>query len=422
VAVALGIADLGVGTDTAGSGRVPAALNGIVGVKPTVGLVSTDGVVPASRSYDCVTVFAATLSAAQAAAGLMAGSSPGRAWPAGAPLAAPPDVVVAVPAEGSLPGLDPSWEARFEEVVAELAEHARIRRVDPEPFLEGGRLLYGSTLVAERYEAVGAFVDEHPDEVDPTVGAIVAAARSGAAHELARDFARVERLRLRALEALGEAHALLLPTAPFHPTLAAVAADPVEPNKRLGAYCSFANPFDLCAVAIPAGQAGGGPFGVTVFARAFHDSVAADVARFVAGELPPESLPAGPPAIPLLVLGAHMSGQPLVRELHDRGARFWRTAVTAPAYRMYALPTAPPKPGLLHVGEGGASLAGELWHLPPAGLATLLAALPAPLTLGSVELADGSLVTGFLCQASAAEGAPDISGFGGWRGYLEAAG
>jgi allophanate hydrolase len=368
-----------------------------------------------------VTVFATTVSAAQLAAGVMAGGSPGRPWPADAPLAAPPGLVVAVPAAGSLPELDPSWAARFEEVVSELAEHARLVRVDPEPFLEGGRLLYGSTMVAERYAAIGAFVDEHPDEVDPSVGAIVAAARSGAAHELARDFASIARLRRRALESLGEAQVLLLPTAPFHPTLAAVAADPIALNRRLGAYCSFANPFDVCAVAVPAGEAGGGPFGVTVFARPFQDAVAADVARLLTGESAPEAPPPGPPAIPLLVLGAHMSGQPLERELHDRGGRFWRAAATAGRYRMYALPTTPPKPGLVHVSDGGAVLAGELWHLPPAGLAALLAELPPPLTLGPVELDDGTRVTGFLCQPSAVADARDISGFGGWRGYLEAA-
>jgi allophanate hydrolase len=231
-----------------------------------------------------------------------------------------------------------------------------------------------------------------------------------------RDFARLEELRQRALDALGSADALLLPTAPFHPTLAEVAAEPIALNRRLGAYCSFANPFDLCAVAVPV--AGGEPFGVTVFARAFHDRVAADVARRVVREAPSPAVALGTPALPLLVLGAHMSGQPLERELRDRGARLAGPARTSPSYRMVALETTPPKPGLLHVGVGGAQIEGELWELPPSGLASLLATLPQPMTLGPVELEDATVVTGFLCQASAAEGAVDITSFGGWRGYL----
>jgi allophanate hydrolase len=419
VAVALGLADLGIGTDTAGSGRVPAAFQGIVGFKPTLGLIPTDGVVPASRSYDCVSMFAASVTAAEAAVAMMAEPS-GRAWPADAPLAAPAAPVVAIP-DAQLDDLAEGWSEAFEAAVRLLeAAGARIVEVDVTPFLEGARLLYESALVAERYTAVGAFVDEHPDAIDPTVRTIMAAARSHPAHVFAHDRARVEEARARALETIEGSDVLLLPTVPEHPTLAAVAADPLVLNRRLGRYTNFANLFDLSAVAVPAGEAAGVQFGVTVYARAFADRVAADVARVVTGEPTTRAPVVGQPAQSLLVLGAHLSGQPLNHELTRRGARLIGPVRTAPRYRLHALATEPPKPGLLEVGPEGCSVEGELWQLPPAGLASLLAALPEPMLLGAVELEDGSLVTGFFCHASAVEGAEDISGFGGWRAYLGA--
>ena len=222
----------------------------------------------------------------------------------------------------------------------------------------------------------------------------------------------MEEARTRALAALEGADVLLVPTVPEHPTLADVAFDPLGVNRRLGRFTSFANLFDLAAVSVPAGLVNGLPFGVTVYARAFADRVAADVARLVTGE-PPATARGG---LPLFVIGAHLSGQPLNHQL--RGGRLVAPALTAPRYRLHALATDPPKPGLLEVGAGGARVEGELWELPAATLAALLAGLPEPMLLGAVELADGSSVTGFFCQASAAEGAPDITSFGGWRAYL----
>ena len=212
---------------------------------------------------------------------------------------------------------------------------------------------------------------------------------------------------------------LLLPTAPEHPTIAEVAADPLGVNRRLGTYASFANLFDLAAVAVPAGELEGAPFGVTVFARAFGDRLAADVARRIAGEPPTPVSEADPAGLPLFVIGAHLTGQPLNGELTARGARFVGAVTTDPLYRLFALDTTPPKPGLQHVGPGGYAVEGEVWLLPPAGLGSLLASLPEPMTLGRVRLADGTELTGFFCQASATEGAADISVLGGWRRYLE---
>jgi allophanate hydrolase len=420
VAVALGIADIGVGTDTAGSGRVPAAFQGIVGLKPTLGIVSTRGVVPASRSYDCISVFAGSVAVAEAAVALMVEPS-ARARAADAPLAAPPAPVIAVPREGQLGELADDWADAFDAVVRRLeAAGALVVAIDVAPFLDAGKLLYESALVAERYAAVGSFVEEHPDGIDPTVRAIIVAAGSHDAHAFARDRERVDDARSRAFASFAGADALLLPTVAEHPTLDAVAADPVGVNRRLGRYTNFANLFGLSAVAVPSGEVGGGPFGVTVFARPFADRVATDVARLITGEPPSQIAVASGTAQPLLVLGAHLSDQPLNHQLTGRGARLLGPVRTAPRYRLYALATEPPKPGLLDVGADGCSVEGELWQLPPAGLASLLGELPEPMLLGAVQLADGSVVTGFFCHASATDGAEDISGFGGWRRYLAA--
>ncbi|GAA0525738.1 allophanate hydrolase [Paractinoplanes ferrugineus] len=407
VAVALGIVDLALGTDTAGSGRVPAAFQRIVGIKPTYGVIPAGGVVPASRSLDCVTVFARTLAEGRQAVAVM--SDP--VFPADAPLAAPPHPVIAVPDRDELPHLSAEWLDHFERASKTLeSAGARLRPIRLGPFLAAARLLYEGGFVAERYAAVGAFIDEHPDQVDPTVRAIIGNARDVAAHTLVADTERLQRLRAEAMAAWGDADALLLPTAPFHPTIAEVTADPVGVNARVGTYTNFCNLFGLAAVAVPAG------IGVQIITRGFADAVAADIAAMLVGPQPAAPYSTG---LPLLVVGAHLTGQPLNHQLTAAGARMLGEVRTAPEYRMHALPTAPPKPGLLRVVRGGAAIAGELWELPPATLGPFLAALPEPMALGKVRLADGSAVTGFLCEPAALAGAPDITDHGGWRAYLE---
>jgi allophanate hydrolase len=425
VAVALGMADLGVGTDTAGSGRVPAAFQGLVGIKPTRGLVPTLGVVPACRTLDCVTVLARRLDAAETALGVMAGPDPAdptsRAWPADAPAGAPPQPRVAVPAEDDLPELTPAARAAFAAAARRLADAgAELVPVDLAPFRAAARLLYEGAFVAERYAAVGAFVDAHPDAVDPAVAAIIGGAAGIPAHRLVADGERLDALRLRARALFATADALLLPTAPAQPTIAAVAADPIGENAKLGVYTNFANLLDLCAVAVPAGEADGGHFGVTVFAAAFADHVAAGVARLVTGEGEGDPAAAAAPGVDLVVVGAHMRGGPLEAELTGRGGRLVRAVRTAPEYRLHRLATDPPKPGLVRVADGGATVEGELWRLPSAGLGDLLATLPAPMALGRVHLDDGTAPVGFLCEPCAIDGAPDITAHGGWRASLAA--
>ncbi|MEV4456478.1 allophanate hydrolase [Microbispora sp. NPDC049633] len=412
VAVALGLADLALGTDTAGSGRVPAAFNGIVGLKPTRGVVPTGGVVPACRSLDCVSVFARTIAEAQRALALMAGPSARPASrPARRPARRPGPWRVAVPATADLGALAPGWAEAFEAAAGGLASAGvEIRPIDPAPFLEAAALLYQGAFVAERYTAVGAFVDALMDkggpDLDPTVASIITAARDLPAHRLFADRERLAELRERAMSLLGDSDALLLPVTPRHPTLAQVAADPVGVNSDLGRFTNFVNLFDMCALAVPAGQVDGLPYGVMLAGRAHADDDLASVARLLR------------PAARLAVVGAHLSGQPLNHELTARGGRLLVTTGTAARYRLHALATDPPKPGLVRVAEGGAAVECEVWELPSEGLGDLLSALPRPMTLGRVELADGTNVPGFLCAPEGLRGAADITAYGGWRAYL----
>lgn len=410
VAVALGIVDFALGTDTAGSGRVPAAFNGIVGLKPTRGLVPTEGVVPACASLDCVTVFARTLPEAERALSFMA-VPPARGLP---PLdqRRPGPWRVAVPAREQLGELDAGWAEAFDTAAARLADAgAALQPVDLAPFTEAAALLYEGAFVAERHTAVGAFVDAHAGtaDLDPTVAGIISGARDIPAHRLFADQERLAHLRTTAMASLGDADALLLPTTPGHPTLAEVAADPLGANARLGRFTNSTNLFDLAAVAVPAGEVNGLPFGVMLIGPAFTDERLARVAGL---------LTTAP--LPLAVVGAHLSGQPLNGQLLSLGGRFERATTTAAAYRLYALDTTPPKPGLVRTREGGAAIEAEVWRLPVEGLGALLAALPRPMTLGTVELADGTFVTGFLCEPEALSDAREITAYGGWRAALSA--
>ncbi|MFJ8108677.1 allophanate hydrolase [Streptomyces sp. NPDC096132] len=406
VAVALGIVDFALGTDTAGSGRVPAAFNGIVGLKPTRGLVPTQGVVPACASLDCVTVFARTLpEAEQALAHMTTGTTPSLPGRPSGPWR------VAVPPLDQLGALDEGWAEAYEAAVRRLAAAgARIRTIDLTPFTEAATMLYEGAFVAERYTAVGSFVDklisEGGEGLDPTVAGIITRARDIPAHQLFADQDRLEVLRTRALSELADADALLLPTAPGHPTLAEVAADPLGANARLGRFTNSTNLFDLAAAAVPSGEVNGLPFGVMLIGPAHTDERLARIAALLQ------------PSAYVAVVGAHLTGQPLNPQLLSLGAVLDRTTTTAPLYRLHALRTTPPKPGLEYVGEGGTEIEAEVWRLPAEGLGRLLSSLPRPMALGSVELVDGSRVPGFLCEPSALKESEDITRYGSWRSYL----
>ncbi|WP_323960459.1 allophanate hydrolase [Arthrobacter sp. JZ12] len=437
VAVALGLADIAIGTDTAGSGRIPAGLQGIVGIKPTLHVVSTDGVVPACRSWDTVTILARDLPTAELAMGVMAGGA--REWPSDVRLAAPSRPRVAFPAE--LPELSPAWAAEFGRQVARLADAGvDVAPIPIDLFLRAARLLYDGALVAERYAAVGAFVDaqaaeRNPSGLDPTVSGIISRAGALSAHEYVADTERLAELKQAALAQLEGFDALLVPTAPLHPLIAEVAVDPVGVNSRMGTYTNFCNLFDMCAVAVPAGEVDGAQFGVTVVGRTFDDAVVADIARriaftpappalFASGSAPspdstgkPWPLAAGAQGTPLVVMGAHRRGQVLAPDVEKLGGYWDGTVRTAPRYRMVALDTQPPKPGVYRCDEGR-ELVGERWILSEAALGQFLATLPEPMLLGSMRLNDGTSAVGFACDAVAASSSQDITHYEDWLAAL----
>jgi allophanate hydrolase len=422
VAVALGVADIGVGTDTAGSGRVPAAFNGIVGIKPTLGLVPSRGVVPAARPYDTVSVFARTLAEAQAALTVMTGPDEldpaSRDWPSDVRLAGSGHQRIAVPDDAGLALCSPAVRSAHTDSIRRLSALGyTIETVDISLFLEAATLLYGSALVAERYAAVGSFVEKHLDACDPTVARLVLDGGEYGAADLAQAQATVARLRLSARDALAGFDALMLPTTTEHPSIVAVREDPVDLNARLGTYTNFVNLLDLAGVAVPVGPAEAS-VGVTLIGAAFTDQVLLDVAADLVGETILATYP--PVSTELVVFGAHMRGQPLNDQLRRLGARFVAAVETAPEYRMIALSTTPSKPGVQHVRAGGAALAGERWALSAAGLGAFLAALPEPMQLGQVRLADGTSCVGFFCAASAT--GEDITAYGSWPAYLARSG
>jgi allophanate hydrolase len=442
VAVALGLVDFALGTDTAGSGRVPAALNGIVGLKPTRGVIPCTGVVPACRSLDCVTVFAASVALAEKAVAVMAGpdgvdplatllgSRPRGGWqsrsgwqPGGGwrprDDVGQAQVRLAVPLPSQLVGLADGWAEAFDAAVARLrAAGAEIVPVDIAPMLEAATLLYGGSFVAERYTAVGDHISEHAEligsDFDPVVATIILDAAKHTAADYFADRERLDRLAARAADALDGCDALLTPTTTLHPTIAEVRGDPVGVNARLGTYTNFANLLDLAALAVPAGTVAGLPFGIMLTGPAASDARLAEIAARCDQS-----------DVDLLVVGAHLSGQPLNHELLAAGGTLLGPAATAPAYRLYALDTQPPKPGLVRVeplpgglaGQAGASIAGEVWRLPAAGFARFMTGLTVPMAIGRVRLADGRDVLGFLCEPAALRGAADITRFGDWRAW-----
>jgi allophanate hydrolase len=411
VAVAHGIVSFALGTDTAGSGRVPAALNGIVGLKPSRGVLSAEGVVPACRSLDCVSIFTTSAADAEAVLELTLGMSDGDAY---ARALVPRDLPawrglrVGVPAVPEFFG-DELMEAAFTLAVARARLlGAEIVPIDLAPFAETAALLYGGPWVAERWQAVGAFIAAEPDAVHPVTRRIIVAGREIGAADLFTALHRLEALRRRTGEAWRRMDVLLVPTVPVFPTLAELEADPVGPNTRLGTYTNFVNLLDLAAIAIPSGsRADGLPFGVSLIAPAMTDRALCGLARDWAG------------LVELAVVGAHLAGMPLHHELD--GAPLVERTTTSPDYRLHALAgTVPPKPGLVRTTSGGAPIEVEVYALDALRFGAFTRNVPPPLAIGSVQLPSGRWVKGFVCEPFALEGAEDITAFGGWRAYRAA--
>ncbi|MGM3175646.1 allophanate hydrolase [Dickeya lacustris] len=439
--VARGLVPFALGTDTAGSGRVPAGFNNIVGLKPTKGWLSTQGVVPACRLNDCVSVFALTVEDAFTVASLAGGydreDAYSRVHPRTTPAALPANPKLALPHPLEFFG-DQHAEQAFQHAIAQLqALGATLEPIDFSPFTQLARQLYEGPWVAERTVAVGALLTEQPHAIDPVVRGIIAkGADFSACDVFAAEYLRASLARQIAT-CLSEFDALVVPTAPTIHTLAEMAQQPVAYNSQFGFYTNFTNLADLCGLALPAPFRDDGlPAGITLIAPAWHDTALAAFGQRwqQATQLPlgatghalpsfPSSAATRPPAnaahyVRLAVVGAHLRGMPLNHQLITRDAVWVEETTTSADYRLYALAnTTPAKPGLVKTQQGQ-PITVELWDIPLARFGEFVAEIPSPLGIGTLTLADGRSVKGFICEPAALKDARDITAFGGWRAFL----
>ncbi len=441
VAVASGLVSFALGTDTAGSGRVPAAFNNIVGLKPSRGLLSTAGVVPACRSLDCVSIFALSCADAAAVFDIARSMDASDPFSRACPAVVPPLVTrarVGIPRPAQLEFFGNQEYARlYSETISFLAGAGHsVLEVDLEPLLAAALLLYAGPYVAERFAAVGEFVKAHPDQVDATVGQIILGSEKWSAVEAFEALYTLQKLKQQTAPVWDKIDILLLPTAPTTYTIEEINLDPVKLNSNLGYYTNFVNLLDLCGVAVPAGFTHSGlPFGVTAIGPAFSEPNVLRLAdliqharvSFSGNRVAPVSdNPLQPPVntsghVSLGVMGAHLSGQPLNHQLTDRGATLLTTTRTSPNYKFYALTnTKPAKPGLIRVpGFTGPGIEIEIWSIPETQFGSFVAEVPSPLAIGSCKLQDGTTVKGFLCEPYAVVGMPEITSLGSWRNYLQ---
>jgi allophanate hydrolase len=442
--VATGEMDFALGTDTAGSGRVPAGLNNIVGLKPSKGLVSTRGVLPAAQSVDCVSIFARTVDVAAKVLASAMGYDAEDPYSRRLPMASQPLPVafrIGVPKTLAFYG-DAMAEAAFAEAVARLqAMGGSVVPVDFEPLAQAAQLLYESALVAERYAAIRKFFDGHADELVEPVRSIVAKGRQYSAADLCDAQIQLRALGQHAAAMWAGIDVLLVPTAPTHYTIEEMRADPVTLNRNLGEYTNFVNLLDYAALSVPSAiRPDGLPFGITLIGPCGSDWQLADLGQryhhatgltqgATGQPLPAPGVIAGlvsaaeeAAMVQVAVVGAHLSGMPLNKQLTERGATLVRATETARDYRLFALPnTTPAKPGLLRVVTGlGHSIAVEIWQMPATAYGSFVALIPAPLGIGTLRLIDGSTVQGFICEPLDLNEARDVSSFGGWRAYIAA--
>lgn len=441
VAVGHGLVSFSLGTDTAGSGRVPAALNNIVGLKPTLGSLSARGVVPACRTLDTISIFALTVDDAydafSVAAGYDAADAYSRRFPVRPAQPTPSALRIGVPDAASLRFFgDAAQEAMFADACARLeADGAQIVPMDFQPLYDVADMLYNGAWVAERHTVIADLLKTQPDAVHPVTRKVIGLAETLSADDAFNGIYRLRELSRVAEIAMEGIDALCVPTIPTFYSVADLEADPIGPNSNLGTYTNFVNLLDMCGIAVPtAPRADGRPGSVTFLARAGEDALTAALARgmehgvqrMLGGTATPLPAPQEPAPqlaedeIAVVVCGAHMSGLPLNGELANRGGHLLRRTRTAPAYKFHALAGGPPaRPGLLRVGAAnGAAIEVEEWALPRAAMGDFMAGIPAPLCIGTVELEDGSRSAGFLVEPAGLEGARDITALGGWRAFL----
>ncbi len=442
VAVSLGLVSFALGTDTAGSGRVPAAFNNVVGLKPSCGLISTSGIVPACRSLDVVTVFAGSCGDAATVAAVATAFDDNDPYarhdtlPTVGPVSIPSDRFrVGVPESSQLEffGNDGARELFTTSLERLRGLGAELVTVDFGPFMRCARLLYEGPWLAERYAAVGGFVERRPGATLPITRSIIGAGAAPSAVDAFNGLYALQTLKRETALLWEQIDLMVTPTAGTIYRIDEVESDPIERNSHLGYYTNFMNLLDLCAVAVPGGFLPEGlPFGVTLCAPAFQDQdllSVGDRLHRAAG------LPSGATGDPLAaqrmltarqdrtvrvaVCGAHMSGLPLNWQLTSRNARLLRTTRSTPEYRFYALPGGPPfRPGMVRVDNGGGAIEVEIWEMPVHHFGSFVADIPAPLAIGRVRLEDGSEVSGFVCESSATAKAEDITALGSWRRYL----
>lgn len=442
VAVALGLVPFALGSDTAGSGRVPAAFCNLVGIKPTPGLVSTTGVFPACRSLDCVSAFTHTVADAWRVLSVLAGVDHDDTYSREV-AALPPrthKVRIGLPAPLEFLG-DAAAAAAFQCALASLRHDIGIEFTDIPfaPFADVAKLLYEGAWIAERRIALGAFYDDHPHRIDPVVREIIGHANAKTAVDAFEAMYALEAGKRMAERVFAAVDILLVPTTPTIHERATVAASPIARNSELGVYTNFVNLLGMCALALPGPfRADGLPAGVTLLAPAGGDHRLAEFARRIepmlhtrlgrgnvaplrrSSPLPP--LPSNAPTVQVAVVGAHLSGMPLNWQLTERQAWLVKATRTAPDYRLYALPDGdPPKPGLVRVPSHGSTVELEVWEMPLEYYGSFVASIPAPLGIGMLTLQDGSQVQGFLCESAAVDEAQDITKYGGWRAYRCAA-
>ncbi len=442
VAVAAGLVSFALGTDTAGSGRIPAAFNNVVGLKPTKGLISTRGVVPACRTMDSVSILALTVAdAARVASTAIAFDEDDSYARLGAPRfvvqAAPEPLRVGVP-KGPISFFgDTAYVSLYHATIDRLAAlGAGIVAIDYAPFEQAAAMLYAGPWVAERLAAVGDLATRNPEAIHEVVRGILLGAQERTAVQTFQAFYELADVIREARREWAKVDLLLLPTAGTTFKIAEMLADPVQLNTRLGAYTNFVNLMDLAAIAVPAGfRSDGIPFGVTLIGPALSDGMLMSIgdalhrsltgARLGATSFALSSTPLvctqtkPTKSVKVAVVGAHLSGQPLNGQLVERYAKLVETTRTSTGYHLYALAdTSPAKPGMVFDGTGPGAIEVEVWEMDAEAFGSFVALIPAPLGIGTLTLADGRTVQGFLCEAHAIRGAEDITEFGGWRAWL----
>ncbi len=440
VSVALGQVSFSLGTDTAGSGRVPACFNNLVGLKPSRGLLSNTGLVPACKSLDCISIFALNAADAQSTLRIAQGFDASDAYSRHAPknLDTPrstfrPGMTFGVPSPEQLQFFgDEAYLDLYLKSLERLESLGFKRQViDFSPFLAAARLLYEGPWVAERYWAIQELIKEAPDSLHPVTRAIIEKGIDGTAVDAFDASYKLQAFRQETLPLWDSVDFLATPTAGTHYTIAEVEANPIQLNSNLGYYTNFMNLLDLASIAVPTGFTPKKmPFGITLIAPAFHDEKLLVVADKLqkASDLPlgvtehtvyAELQSASYDSLPIAVCGAHMSGLPLNHQLTELGATFNRAATTSPNYRLFALPgTTPPKPGMIRDNPNGAAIELEIWDLPKSQWAAFVAQIPAPLGIANIELADSTTVKGFSCETYATAEATEVTQHGNWRNYI----